>query len=940
MTWHDPLWLLLGVPLVLLTLLWRQPPRALLVLRGMMVLSLLLALAGTGVRWPSRTSAVVVVADRSASMPGDSTERQKEWIARIESTMRSDQRVGVVAFGRQAVVEQPLQAAGFRGFANEVGADGSDLYGALEKGFDLLREHGGRLLVISDGHWNGRDPAGLVAKAAGAGIALDYRLLHRTSVQDTAIREVQSPEAVAPGQSFFMTAWVECPLAQEVGFEFSRGTTVLARGKKTMTAGLNRLILRDRAGEAGVATYTLRVTASGADPLPDNNQARILVGVSGGKPVLCVTEQGAASSLGRILTAAGLKVECRLPTDCQWGLDALARYAAVILENVPADAVGRVGLGNLAAWVEQTGSGLLLTGGKQMYGPGGYFKSPLDRILPVSMEMRQEHRKSALAIVVAMDRSGSMSMSAGMGRCKMDLANLGAVQVLDLMTPLDEFGVIAVDSSPHVIVGLQSAGQAARQRQAILRVGSQGGGIFIYEALKQAVQMLQTATAGTRHLILFADASDSEEPGDYRTLITKCRAAGITISVVGLGTPADCDANLLKDIASRGGGRCYFTDSAQEIPRLFAQETFTVARSTFVEEATPWRLTGALRTLGFQPQSPPPPLGGFNLCYLRPGAEQGGVTTDAEFHAPVIAYWRAVNGRVACFTGEADGRYTGAMAQWAYGRDLLASLARWAAGSATELPDNMLITQRLGNGVYAVELRLDPERTHDPLKSMPVVKLLRGAAGEDPQVETLSLQWKSPDVLAAEYPVRGTEPVLAVVHMGALGSFPQPPVCQPYSLEFEPMKEAVGRGNLARLAELSGGRECVDPQALWQEAGQRPRELDLWPWLVGLAMLLFLAEILQRRTRFLTGLGHQFVRLRPAANAVHPPGAGASDRTTPPRSETPRTKKTTTTPKTPASIPPTVPPASSRLEPPATPPPEPDSTTVAAMRALRRKQPR
>ena len=114
----------------------------------------------------------------------------------------------------------------------------------------------------------------------------------------------------------------------------------------------------------------------------------------------------------------------------------------MILENVPANEIGMNGMETLASWVEETGSGLTMTGGQKSYGPGGYFKSPLDRVMPVSMEMRREHRKLSLAIVVALDRSGSMAMPAGGGRTKMDLADLGTVQVLDLLSPMDEIGVI------------------------------------------------------------------------------------------------------------------------------------------------------------------------------------------------------------------------------------------------------------------------------------------------------------------------------------------------------------------------------------------------------------------------------------------------------------------------------------------------------------------
>ena len=74
----------------------------------------------------------------------------------------------------------------------------------------------------------------------------------------------------------------------------------------------------------------------------------------------------------------------------------------------------------------------------------------------------------------------------------------------------------------------------------------------------------------------------------------KLRDADVTVSVVGLGTEHDCDANMLKDLARRGGGECYFSDNPDEIPRIFAQDTFTIARSTFVDQPTPFAVDGRL----------------------------------------------------------------------------------------------------------------------------------------------------------------------------------------------------------------------------------------------------------------------------------------------------------------------------------------------------------
>ena len=342
----------------------------------------------------------------------------------------------------------------------------------------------------------------------------------------------------------------------------------------------------------------------------------------------------------------------------------------MILENVPAGQIGMSGMETLASWVEETGSGLAMTGGQKSYGPGGYFKSPLERVLPISMEMRREHRKLSVAVVVALDRSGSMSMPAGGGRIKMDLADLGTVQVLDLLSPMDEIGVFAVDTVAHEIVPLDTVENNLGYRSKILAIGSEGGGIYIYEALVASARMIQNAKAQTKHIILFSDAADAEQSTHYEEIVGKLRDADVTVSVVGLGTEHDCDANMLKDLARRGGGECYFSDDPDEIPRIFAQDTFTIARSTFIDQPTPFEFTAGYSLLGTPPVSAPPSLGGYNLCYLRPQANLAAVTSD-EYKAPVVASWNAGNGRVLCYLGEADGKFSGDVREMESGRGIL-----------------------------------------------------------------------------------------------------------------------------------------------------------------------------------------------------------------------------------------------------------------------------
>ena len=859
MTLLHPIWLLLLIPLIISLRVWKLSSRVLTGLRIAILVLILLAMCGLAIKLPSRAGTVIVVADRSQSMPPDSEAKQKETIDLIQSAMRSDSNLAVISFGRIAAIEQSPQGGKFAGFVNEVYGDASDLNEAIEKAMALIpRDAPGRLLLLSDGRWTGKDPSGIAAQATARGIPLDYRLMQRTSTDDVAISHIDAPETVNPGESFMLAAWVHAPIPSEISFELLRGNQRLAAGTRKVPSGLSRLIFRDKATQPGTHQYTVRIAGTESDPVPENNTAKILVGIEGVRPILHVTT-ASDSGLERLLQAGGLDVKTAPPSAYRWSLDELSGYSAVLIENVLADEIGLRGMESLAVWVKETGAGFMMTGGKHAYGPGGYFRSPLEPIMPVSMELRREHRKLSLAIVVAMDRSGSMSLSVGDGRTKMQLANLATAEVFDMLSPMDEFGVIAVDSSPHIIADLAPVENRSHIRSDILRIGSQGGGIFIYEALSAAARMLVKAHAGTRHIILFADAADSEEPGRYRELLEECRKANITVSVVGLGTASDVDAELLRDIAYRGNGRCFFTENAEELPRLFAQDTFVVARSTFIDEPTTVRATGGMVSLTGKQYQIPSPIGGYNLCYIRPDANLAVVTVD-EYKAPIVGAWQAEIGRVLCYTGEADGAHTGPIAGWEEVGNFLTSLVRWTAGDSENLPGDMLLTQRVRNGINVVELHLDPEREAEVFRELPIVKVLRGVVGETPSVDETKLSWTSADTLGVDIPIHGSETVLTAVEIPGVGGISLPPVCLPYSPEFKPVHTESGLATLERLAKATDGKQRINLEEIWEDLPRQPRLISLQPWLLVPALLLLLLEILERRTGLLsTRHGRRFV---------------------------------------------------------------------------------
>lgn len=893
MTFSDPLWLLLALPLAAALWLWRPPTRALTITRIVLVVLLLLALAGLAIELPSRAGVVVAVADRSLSMPKNADTVENETIRGIESGRAGESRVGVVSFGSSARIELLPEGSRFGEFGMSAAEDGSNLHDGIETALSLIpRGYPGRIVVVSDGRWTGKDPNAAAVRAAARGVAIDYRLVTRSSAADIAVQRVDAPGSVSPGESFVIAGWIDSPRAQEVPVELERGNTVIASGTQRLSAGLNRIAFRDRAPSGGTLGYALSVAGAQDDPIPENNRARVLVGVSGPKPVLLVPSSG-TSRVAPLLATSGIDLVTNPKPE--WSLESLANHSAVVLENVPAGDLGGDAMKTLASWITETGGALMLSGGRSSFQPGGYFKSPLDPVLPVSMEIRREHRKLDVAIVIVLDRSGSMAMPAAGGlRTKLDLANISAVQVLDMLSPNDELGVVAVDSSSHIIADLDPIKGRTDLRDKILGIESGGGGIFVYEGLSTASRMLLTARAQTRHIILFSDAADSEEPGLYRELLAQCLKANITVSVIGLGKANDVDADLLRDIAKRGNGRIFFTEDANDLPRLFAQDTFIVARNALVTDPTPVQTTAALYSLTGRTFAGMPAIGGFNLTYLRDGASPAVLSGD-EYRAPIVASWQAGAGRVLTYTGEMDGELTGAIGQWPLVGDYYASLVRWTAGARPALPGDMLVTQQVENGVARIALQLDPERTSTPISRLPRVTTLSGAPGGGaPSISRAEMTWRTPDELVAEVPLTGSSTYLSTVDVPGIGRVTLPPVTLPYSPELAPAAPGEGRALLERLARATGGVERITVDDIWSDLPRRNRSIPLRMWLTLAAIVVLVFEVLERRMRILgamepltlgTPASGRLARRRPAV--APPPPTERRPEAAEPAGETP-----------------------------------------------------
>src|SRR5690606_5049084 len=125
----------------------------------------------------------------------------------------------------------------------------------------------------------------------------------------------------------------------------------------------------------------------------------------------------------------------------------LRRHDLVVLHDVSAGRVSGAARQALVSYVEDHGGGFIMIGGENSFGVGGWGGTTLERILPVRFEGERQREQPKLALVLVIDKSGSMS-----AEDKLDLVKEAARATARTLDPTDEIGVIAFDSKPTVLV--------------------------------------------------------------------------------------------------------------------------------------------------------------------------------------------------------------------------------------------------------------------------------------------------------------------------------------------------------------------------------------------------------------------------------------------------------------------------------------------------------
>ncbi len=837
-----------------------------LVLRTTMLVSLVLALAGAQMVRRSDGVTTVFVLDTSDSVSATLRAQADEYVGQALQAMPDGDRAALVVFGKDAVVERaPSGDKQFTHTSILPPGDGTDVERSIQLALAMVSaETRNRIVLLSDGAETKGRALDAAQLAQAAGVPVDaVPLISPPTADDVAIAALDAPVDARAGQQIRLVVRAESQQEMTAQLTILRNRQPVATQDVQLQPGANRFEISVPAGDGGFQAWEARVAAPG-DTVVANDVQFGFTQVRGKPHVLIVEGQaGTAQQLGAALNAAQLDVTVAAPQAVPTTLSGLDRYDAVVLVNVPLRALPRPAVDVLPRYVQELGRGLLMVGGDQSFGAGGYRDTPIEAALPLDMDVPIKYKRPPVSVVIVIDISGSMAMEEN-GVQKVKLAAEGAARIATQLRPDDEITVIPFDSAPQGMIGPLPGSERTTALERIGGIGAGGGGIEITPALRTAAGVIRQSQKPVKHIITLTDGDDTVTQEGSPALVQELRDEGVTLTSVAIGQGKD--VAFLEQIVEIGGGRFFLTDRASDVPNIMTDETQAVLESYVVEQTfTPVQTFphAALRDVEVVP-----PLYGYIATTPKDIAQ---IVLRSDRGDPILAQWQYGLGRAAAWTPDMTGRWGKDWVQW----DGWSRFAAQVVAGVLPAPnaEGFETSTSVEGSALALNLNADAVdgQPQSGLRSQGRLVQSDGTVIDVPLWEIGPGQYRG-TVPLPQTGVYRTQVVVEDAQGTALGVVSGGAVVPP-SAEY--LQRDGNAALLQTLAQQTGGRYDVPVARVWDApttAAQRTQPI-VWP-LLWLAVLLWPLDIAVRRVvrgrSFVDAVRTQAGSLRRASQANVP----------------------------------------------------------------------
>jgi len=885
------LWLLLALPFLWwigyesLGALGKLRRAFALTFRTVVWTAIVFAIAGVQLVWVNDRVTVMYLLDQSESIPQAQRQEMLQYVIDNVKKHRErarEDRAGIVVFGRDASIEIPpfdddipqlSRVESLRGRA-----DATNLESALNLAQASMSEDTSRrIVIVTDGNENIGQARKLAARVANSGIGIDVVPVMLTAENEVLVEKIDLPNNIRKGQPFEARVVVnnyannatdkpakgKLRVTQKVRGE----TQLLLEEDITLDPGKNVFPLRHEIDQPASYIYNAEFIADNpsSDGLTQNNTATAYTYVRGQGRVLLIQDakrSGDFDLLAEVLRRNNIEVDL-MQSDALFGTVAeLQPYDAVILAGVPrvsGESVDKITsfsdaqIDVLVSNTRQLGAGLLMIGGPEAFGAGGWVGTELEKAMPVDFKIKNTKIQAVGALALIMHAS---EMAEGNYWQKVI-----AQAAIEQLGPSDYGGVLHWSRTGDAWLwggntGMLEVGPNRKAMLAAIGRMTPGDMPQFDPAMKMAVAGLSRTPASVKHCLIVSDG----DPSDPSTAtINAFINNNITISTVAVASHGLSGSQRLQAIAAATGGKYYAVANGKALPRIFQREARRVSRplvyepdgGTVPEVIFPHAmLDGIDRVL--------PPTRGFVLTQIKdsPLAQVliQSPKPDSPENATILAVWTYGLGRTAVLTTDAGARWASSWTEWAGYEAFFSQLVRWLMRPTGDTGKFTIATQIRDGEVQVVVNALSKEDSFLNFLDM-------NASALDPDLKpvTLSMRQTAPGRYVGSFPATKTGSYFVNVIPNS-DTVLTTGVTIPYSEEFriretnraliEMLASKTPQGGEAGLVTAplaDSSPESEDNNAFRGGLALARSIRDAWPWFVLAACCLFLGDIFVRR---------------------------------------------------------------------------------------------
>ncbi len=786
------------------------------------------------------------VLDASDSVRGAGENVSQAFIKNAIQGMNEEDQAGLIVFGKKPSLEIPLKNDfSAEPYRSQININFTNIYEAIQLAIGKLPEQGtNRILLISDGNQNINKAQNMAFLAKSLGIQIfSLPLDSWQNKNEVYLEKLETPAQVPLNSPFEIRIVVDSVKQSQSDLILLRNGKLIANHKIKLQAGKNIFRLVDTIPSSGIYSYKTIINPE-EDVIYQNNEGLSFTYGTRKSGILYLSEAASAEiALVLALKGQGFHLDLMTAKAMPDSLNDIIDYKAIILDNVHGSSFSNQDMENLEKYVKDIGGGLLMIGGDRSFGAGDYRKTPIEKALPVLMDVPTELVYSSLSIIFVIDKSNSMSEELRTQN-KLEAAKIAVFSAIELLNPNDQVGLIAFDAKHQWAVPLTLAKNRkiiANQLQAL----SAEGGTKLYGGLKEAINTIKKLASIKKHVIVLSDGMIFDvgtEKIQLNALLAEAAKEKITVSTVAVGERADIA--FMKAMAELGNGRDYTTIDAGDIPRIFVDEIKLIVRKVILEkEMQPTKEAFTELTESYQ-DNEFPPIYGMDITYPKPGATIQLKTEEG----PLLITKRYGLGKSLAFTSDLSGRWGKEWLHWDQYGKFVGQMVKFVEKQETSGKYAVTIERMGDQGDFLVDVT-DPENRFINALDLKLNILFPDKSKANVAV---ALEQISPGQYKTTFPVEETgeyylnlyeEQNEQILNSQTFG------YGIPYTNEFQNLK--INTALLQSLAKNTNGRLLTPEDDLASLFTAKSNETEygikLWPYFLIASILLLIVDVAVRK---------------------------------------------------------------------------------------------